>query len=96
MTFAELNMTGLVNVTRYANDITGGNVGWAILVVLFVVMFGILKVYPPKRAFVATMFFINLVAYLLYFMQLLNESWLITVMLIGAGSFFWLYFEDQT
>lgn len=91
-----MNSTGLLNVTQYANSVSGGGLGIVILIVLFVVSFGVMKVYPTKRALVSCLFFVNLMAVLEYYMEILDRAYLVGALMLLVFAIILLFVEGDT
>ena len=97
MTFPDLNETSFVGITQYVVGVTDGAFGLTVLVVFFVISFALLKVYPTKRALLASLFFTNTIGILLWVLGALSEVYLITAWLILAVfAVFYLKMEDET
>lgn len=82
------NVTGIVDVFSYGNTVTGGLFGIALLLIVFVVSFVALKVYPTEKAMAASSFTTALTSYMLSAVSLVpNYAVLITTIMVIASVF---------
>ena len=84
--------TNIVSLMQYINnDLVSGMFGITILIAIFFIAFISMKKYETEIAFSTSMFFTAIVSYLLFVLELIGESIIISTTLITALSVFFLY-----
>jgi len=92
------NITGLVELMRYTNTLTAGDgetgiFGIAILIIVGFVAFLSIKGYSADRAMGYTGFLLLIVAMLLRFLELINDTAMIIVLVMFIGILIYLTTE---
>lgn len=83
------NVTRFTDLLSYSNQVTNQAFAPALLVAIFVISFMNLKQYPTPQAFSASSFITAVASYLLFFMGLLAEQFIIiTTIMVVVSIFF--------
>jgi len=85
------NMTSIFDLFSHANTLTDGFLGVGILIVVAVVAFITTKMFSTEKSFGFAGFLSILVAILLRFMDLINDTVLYITIIAFVGILVWLY-----
>lgn len=88
------NSTGLVDFLGATNTIVGGMYGDVILLILWLIMFFILKKFETKQAFATASFTAALISVFMFTIGLVQERSMIIAIIFAAFSIIWLRWTD--
>lgn len=89
------NVTGIVPLFQEANTVSGGIVGTAIPIMIFVICFAAFIGFGKKTAFASSSFITLVVSTLLMTLQLVNTFVVFGLILVTAGAIILLYFTKD-
>ena len=81
------NITGFLDFVIYENNILDGLLGWGLLILIWVVIFSVLKIYSSEQAFIAASFITMIVSILFYISGLIGIApVIVAILLVGIGA----------